>query len=203
MIRESSLDRYRALEASGALQEQEKRLMRLVHRHFPLPAKFTRRELKEAIGWELSTVAGRCNGLVKAGYLVEFPETRGGGHLLQISQPRNAQPAAPAETPSTQSDTKAMERVAAAPKTAAAQVPPMATRRDVAGSGSPRVEPVPSAVVYPAPAAAPRIEMMFGEPVEVVGEKLVHCHGKSADGKPLTFSYVAVTVRPVKQQRAA
>ena len=42
-----------------------------------------------------------------------------------------------------------------------------------------------------------------GKAVEVVDERMVQAHGRSAKGLPIEFSYVAVTVRDVKPRRAA
>ena len=84
--RDTSLRAYHELEDSGLLQDQERELMRVIWLHFPWPTKFTRKELKNVSRWEINVIAGRTNGLVKKKFLTEFPETRDGGHLLQINQ---------------------------------------------------------------------------------------------------------------------
>lgn len=112
----TSLEAYRSLDDSGRLQEQEAKLMRLVHRHFPLPSRFTRKELQAATGWTINVIAGRCNGLVRKGFLTEYPQTRDGGHLLSISQSSQPNAAAPADAPLKSAPAnEATERVAAAP----------------------------------------------------------------------------------------
>lgn len=80
-VRETSLEAYRALE----LQAQERELMLVCHRHFH-EKQFTRSDLEKVTGWKNGTIAGRVNGLIKKGYLTEYDQTRGGGHLLSIAQ---------------------------------------------------------------------------------------------------------------------
>lgn len=88
-VRETSLEAYRELDRSGRLQGQERDLMLHAWRLFPPPVKFTRRELKDALknepGWEWNVISGRCTKLVAKKFLIEYPETRDGGHLLSIN----------------------------------------------------------------------------------------------------------------------
>lgn len=85
-VRETSLSAYRSLD----LQHSESELMRLVHLHYPYPAQFTRKELGERVRWTINRICGRVNSLVEKGYLEEHEQTRDGGHLLSIAQPKAA-----------------------------------------------------------------------------------------------------------------
>jgi len=161
-VRETSLDAYRALESSGSLQDQEWALMRLVHLHFPLPARFTRKELAMKTGWTINRICGRVFSLLEKGYLAEQPEIRDGGHLLRISESTDAATAQPAPEKRVTDDSPEKP-------------------------GSSR-----AAVLH-----------IGGQALEVVDERLVHAHGRSREGKPISFSYTAVTVREQKPRRAA
>ena len=93
MIRETSLDAYRALEDSGALQSQERMLMIFIHRLFPNCERFTRKELATKTNWTINRVTGRVFSLIEKGFLTEYPEIRDGGHLLSVAPNRTAAPA--------------------------------------------------------------------------------------------------------------
>jgi hypothetical protein len=82
-VRESSLGAYRSVD----LQQREREVMLACHRHFPAPARFTRKELAKALGWEINRVTGRVLTLIERGFLTEHDDTRDGGHLLSITQP--------------------------------------------------------------------------------------------------------------------
>jgi hypothetical protein len=71
------------------LQAQEETLLREIRRYFQR-GKFTRRELAMRTGWETATISARVNGLLKKGLLIEHQQTRDGGHLLSIAQPKTA-----------------------------------------------------------------------------------------------------------------
>jgi len=192
-VRETSLEAYRALGDAGRLQEQEATLMRLVHRHFPLPARFTRKELAAATGWTINVVTGRVFSLVQKGYLTEMTQTRDGGHLLKISESQDTATAQPALKSATEDSHAAEPSVAAAVATqpAAAQVPPMATRGNDAEEDSRKVESATSAARYPAPAAAPEVINMQGRALQVVSEQIIKTWGR--DGK--AYEYTACSVK--------
>src|SRR3990167_3154890 len=111
------MEKYRALEDSGALQDQEKRLMRQIHRHYPFPSKFTRKELAETVAWTINVICGRVNSLVKKGFLAEYPQTRDGGHLLSIRHPQpNVAPQPSSIVPATPSGLPTIPAAGAAPE---------------------------------------------------------------------------------------
>ena len=85
-VRETSLEAYRALENSGTLQRREREVILAVHRHFPFPLSFTRKELARAMGWEINRVTGRVLTLIEKRYLTELTERKDGGYLVRVQQ---------------------------------------------------------------------------------------------------------------------
>lgn len=68
MIADTSRDAYEQHRGSGALGEQQRKVMLFFHTH---GGEHTRSELAAKIGMRLSSVCGRVNELIKLSYLVE------------------------------------------------------------------------------------------------------------------------------------
>lgn len=98
-VRETSLSAYDRVE----LQRREREVMTACWRHFPPPATFTRKELAQAMGWEINRITGRVLTLIERGFLLELKERRDDAFLLTIndsSKPlRLTRPKAPAPAP--------------------------------------------------------------------------------------------------------
>jgi hypothetical protein len=84
-VRETSLEAYEKIKCSGGLQRRELEVLTAVYAHF-VGARFTRKELAEAMGWPINCVVGRVCSLVRKGEIVETSARRGGGYLLRLPE---------------------------------------------------------------------------------------------------------------------
>ena len=83
-VRETSLHAYDALRCGPKLQRREVEVLTACVAHFS-GKSFTRRELAQAMGWEINRITGRVLTLIERGELEELDERRDGSALIRIA----------------------------------------------------------------------------------------------------------------------
>lgn len=82
-VRETSLEAFNTMRDTGNLQRREAQVLLAAFQHFGDKA-FTRKELAQAMGWEINRITGRVLTLLEREAFEELKSRRNGGQLLRI-----------------------------------------------------------------------------------------------------------------------